>query len=211
MRNRDKIEDDAETAAAKLRGRLETLWRNGYGRKARAVAPVAAMLDLFAAADRSLFAELGPRALPDGGTAVRVADGDTIMVRPPTGDPDYRLRLYGIDAPELSQPNGEGARRFLAEMVSGEPIRYRPVHLDRYGRRVGIVYHPDDDGDFVVSVNARMVLGGWAWVAEGRWCGREICRRWREMEMDARRNGRGIWAAPGAVPPWEHRGGNEDD
>ena len=74
-----------------------------------------------------------------------VVDGDTVEVRVTVWlgqEITTRLRLRGIDAPELASacPDeyrlAREARERLAELVAGEPIRVADVGLDKYGGRV---------------------------------------------------------------------------
>ena len=51
----------------------------------------------------------------DGRKAVRIADGDTLMLL--VGKTQIEVRLEGIDIPERSQPFGQRARQALAKMV----------------------------------------------------------------------------------------------
>lgn len=65
-----------------------------------------------------------------------VADGDTLVI---AGE---RVRLYGIDAPELDQPCHDGApcgqraRAHLAGLVAGRTVICEQRDTDRYGREV---------------------------------------------------------------------------
>ena len=72
-------------------------------------------------------------------SAPRVIDGDSINCG------SERLRLIGIDAPELHgcprwrecvPGNGENARRSLARALAYGPLRYRIITRDRFGRAV---------------------------------------------------------------------------
>jgi len=87
----------------------------------------------------------------------RVIDGDTIECR----QRGIRVRLLGIDAPELSQGRfGAGARQALAGLT---PVRAK-VDLeldvettDRYGRVLAYVWTRDS-----TFVNAEMLRSGYA-------------------------------------------------
>lgn len=54
------------------------------------------------------------------GTVVKVADGDTFTLLV-DGRTQYRIRLHGIDAPEIKggQPFSRVARQTLADLVAG--------------------------------------------------------------------------------------------
>ena len=129
---------------------------------------------------------------------VSVIDGDTIDVELAAGGDRIRIRLFGIDAPERKQPGGEAARvfmfAFLFQTVAIEPQGKRP---DRYGRTVTTVYLPGGE-----SLQALLLEAGLAWVWP-RYC--RDCEEWQNLQDAARSQGRGLWASPGAMPPWEWR------
>jgi micrococcal nuclease len=66
--------------------------------------------------------------------AVRVHDGDTFSTV------QGKVRLHGVNAPELGEARGEAARRRLAEVLAGGPITIVPRLEDIYGRTVADVY-----------------------------------------------------------------------
>jgi micrococcal nuclease len=75
--------------------------------------------------------------------APRAGDGDSVSCG------KLRLRLVGIDAPEISHcrrgrqcvpGDGQASKRSLAAGLRLGPVRYRPVTTDRYGRTVAVVY-----------------------------------------------------------------------
>lgn len=76
-------------------------------------------------------------------TGCHAVDGDTIRCR------SERIRLLGIDAPELPGHCRRGrlcapgdplaAKRDLSAFLRGGPVSMEPVTRDRYGRTVGIV------------------------------------------------------------------------
>src|SRR6476646_10193116 len=72
-----------------------------------------------------------------------VVDGDTLRCG------DFRLRLLGIDAPELNHcpkwrvcvsGDGQAARQSLVAALKLGSIRYRAITLDRFGRTVAVVW-----------------------------------------------------------------------
>ena len=54
-----------------------------------------------------------------------VVDGDSIWVRPEAGGARVRLRLDGIDAPEVCQRFGPEARRALKAALLNQRVRVR--------------------------------------------------------------------------------------
>lgn len=75
---------------------------------------------------------------PWQGRVVSVPDGDTIVVRDEHGN-DVRVRLYGVDAPELHQRGGEQARDRLLRMVMAREVYLVTIDRDGYGREVAHV------------------------------------------------------------------------
>lgn len=65
---------------------------------------------------------------------VRAVDGDTIRVG------GERIRLRGIDTPELSELQGPAAKQRLEELLRSGPIRIEPRGRDVYDRLVADVF-----------------------------------------------------------------------
>jgi endonuclease YncB( thermonuclease family) len=72
-----------------------------------------------------------------------VVDGDSLRCG------DTRVRLLGIDAPEISHcprwrvcvvGDGQASKRSLRGALTYGPVRYQPVAIDRFGRTVAVVY-----------------------------------------------------------------------
>ena len=113
----------------------------------------------------------------------------------------FTVRLYAIDAPELSQPGGTASRAHLQSLVRRGGLRMELVDTDRYGRRVALLYRGRRGRRR--SVNLAMVQDGMAhWYR--RYGGRELGFERAEAEARARR--RGIWRhRAGAQRPWDYR------
>ena len=75
--------------------------------------------------------------LPDlSGKVVGVHDGDTITLLT-AGRNQVKVRLEGIDAPELNQDFGNAAKKALSELVFGQKVVVHQKGLDRYKRTLG--------------------------------------------------------------------------
>ena len=61
-------------------------------------------------------------------------DGDTLRMG------QERIRLRGIDTPELTEPRGQEARQRLEQLLKEGPIRIVPHGQDIYGRTVADVF-----------------------------------------------------------------------
>lgn len=134
-------------------------------------------------------------------TVERVADGDTVTCSEGT-----RIRLIGIDAPELDQPPfGERSRVALEALLPpGESARVElDVEVrDDFGRTLAYLWAGD------AMVNEAMIRQGWAMAFRIRPNVR-YGDRFREAEQAASREAAGHWGTGGfACRPIEHRRGN---
>ncbi|WP_312893217.1 thermonuclease family protein [Ancylobacter sonchi] len=131
------------------------------------------------------------RFVPPLDGAMRVADGDSFELG------GTRVRLEGIDAPELHQncgapgaswPCGQRAKQAMQQAVAEagkDGVTCRPVDGDRYGRSVSICQAGGRD------LGALMVEQGWAVATSFAYRGEEAA---------ARAAGRGIWSGPFEMP-----------
>jgi endonuclease YncB( thermonuclease family) len=125
-----------------------------------------------------------------------VVDGDTIEIS------GIRIRLEGIDAPELRQscprrwygewPAGRDAAAALGGMVAGRRVTCQSHGTDKYGRMLGVCFVGPQD------LNRAMVRRGLAWAFV------RYSRRYVTDEQSARAARRGIWQAS-CRPAWRYR------
>lgn len=127
------------------------------------------------------------------GRVLSVTDGDTLVVA--RGRGQVTVRLYGVDAPEGSQAYGAEATRALRALVLDRVVTITMRDVDAYGRTVGEVTVGG------VNVGESLVRAGAAWHFT-RYSNSAALAR---AEREARAARRGLWAQPGAVPPWEFR------
>jgi micrococcal nuclease len=72
------------------------------------------------------------------GKAIHISDGDTIAVL--TSDKlQVKIRLYGIDAPEMGQDFGRKSKDFASGMVGNKMVEVEVMDTDRYGRTVAVI------------------------------------------------------------------------
>ena len=122
---------------------------------------------------------------------VKISDGDTIMIL--QDKQQIKVRLFGIDAPELKQPYGKKSKQFLANLIAGEVVEVEENGKDRYKRTLGIIYYKGQD------INAQMVLNGYAWAYV------KYSIIYVDHERLARKNKQGLWQSGDPTPPWEWR------
>ena len=127
------------------------------------------------------------------GDVVGVTDGDTIKVL--QGKKQYKIRLNGIDAPEMSQAYGKKSKEYLASLIFGKKVEVIVRDTDRYGRFVGDVMIAGK------SANAELVAAGFAW----RYTAYSKDENLAVLENAARAKRLGLWADSSPVPPWEFR------
>jgi endonuclease YncB( thermonuclease family) len=126
----------------------------------------------------------------------QVTDGDTLRLA------GQRVRLTGLDAPELDQTCvgadgrewscGAAARLFVAELLKGSDVNCRRSGRDVYRR---VLASCTTDGQ---DIGARIVGAGWAVAEFG----------YGVEEGEARAARRGIWSGSFTAPAeWRHNHG----
>ncbi|MGE0097095.1 MAG: thermonuclease family protein [Hydrogenophaga sp.] len=125
----------------------------------------------------------------------RVFDGDTLWVKPLAGGRYRKLRLDGIDAPEICQAGGTVARDALAARVLDQVVQVSVRRYDDYGRGLARITHQQED------VGGWLVARGVAW--SYRW-GRSLGPYARQEEA-SRKAGRGVVADAAAELPRDFR------
>jgi micrococcal nuclease len=129
------------------------------------------------------------------GRVVSIADGDTFTMLVNEREP-VKVRLHGVDCPEQAQDYGQKAKQALSDLLFGGTARVERKSVDRYGRVVGIAYTASG-----VCVNEELLRSGLAW----HYTAYDKNREWARLQEEARRAGRGLWAGPSPVAPWDWR------
>ena len=91
------------------------------------------------------------------GTTTAVSDGDTLWVRPDAGGPPRKLRIDGIDAPEMCQTGGQTSRDALSRSALNRRAQVTVRRYDDYGRGLARIVADQRD------LGAHMVQTGHAW------------------------------------------------
>jgi len=137
------------------------------------------------------------------GRVVGVVDGDTIDILT-TDKQNLRIRLWGIDAPEKSQPFGQAAKHQLSRLAYNCTATVEVVDTDRYGRTVGLVHACGSD------LNEAMIRTGHAWVYR-KYVEPKRASRWIELEQHAKESQKGLWGdSEPPVAPWAWRTGERE-
>lgn len=127
------------------------------------------------------------------GLVTHVSDGDTVWVKPLQGKQTVKVRLRGIDAPEICQPYGVQAQAVLQAMVLGQwvDVEMAGSSVDNYGRVVATLTRQGQD------VGAWMVASGNAW----SYSFRHHATPYDELQARAQSQRMGLFADPQAMPP----------
>lgn len=135
---------------------------------------------------------------------INIIDGDTLRIG------DERIRIWGIDAPELKQTClqkehqwfcGQESRLFLIKKIDENILQCEPVHKDRYMRTVARCKLSPKKGNSneVKDLGSEMVKNGWAL---------DYTRYSRGMyareEENAKKEKKGIWSSEFEAP-WKWR------
>lgn len=132
-----------------------------------------------------------------------VHDGDSITARRVGAKQEkpHKVRIYGIDCPELGQPFGEEARDLAKRVLDGKTVEIVPAQRGKsYKREVGGIVLVSD----MIVIQDALVSAGLAWV-DDRFCKLPVCDLWRLHQREARGARRGLWADEAAMPPWTWR------
>lgn len=133
------------------------------------------------------------------GTVIAVHDGDTLTLK--SGDKERKIRLAGIDAPELSQTYGVESRNALREVVLNRDLKVETFKTDRYGRYVGKVSFDGQD------INLTQVHSGMAWVYTSYLTEMSVVdkRIYLNAESNSKSKGLGLWKTNEPIEPWVWR------
>ncbi len=142
-------------------------------------------------------------------SVVRVADGDSITVADNLGE-KHKIRISGIDAPELGQPYGRKSKQHLSQLLEGKQVRLEIFKTDKYGRLVAKVWlQPADCPQCGKTLDAGMaqLTTGMAWWYR-YWSeeqGEQDRSRYEFAEQEARAKQAGLWQESNPVNPWQWR------
>lgn len=127
------------------------------------------------------------------GICSKVIDGDTVVVR------GQKIRLVGLDAPELKQKSLEGiaigkfSQRYLAKKILGKKVHVYYQEQDKYQRILGRIILNGED------INRDLLFSGYAvtyWNQN---------LDYQKVSFQAKLQAKGIWAFKGFVMPSYYR------
>ena len=131
------------------------------------------------------------------GKVIEVNSGDVITIfnlnRP------VRIRLLGVDAPEMDQAFGQVAKKHLADLIYDKAVLVEYAGIAADSSLTGRVLLGSTD------IGAQMIRDGAAWVDPGNQhrlsaTDREV---YQQSEQAARSERRGLWEEQNPIAPWE--------
>ena len=125
------------------------------------------------------------------GLVTHVTDGDTLWVLQGGRSEAVKIRLDGIDAPEICQDWGEASRQLLLRRLLHRMVTVHPRRHDSFGRLLARIAHGEQD------VGAWMVSQGAAWSYQFR----RKSGPYALIEQRSRQAGTGLFADPHAERP----------
>jgi endonuclease YncB( thermonuclease family) len=142
-------------------------------------------------------------------TVLEVVEGDIIVVADSHGS-RYRVRLAGIDAPELKQAFDRESRNNLATLVLNRKVSVERRKEDNYGRVVArILVQPPGCGACAPTRDAALAQleAGLAWWYREERREQPLAEQgyYEYAEFDAHARRLGLWADAAPLPPWEWR------
>lgn len=148
------------------------------------------------------------------GTAVEVADGDTVTLLD-SARQRHVVRLAGVDAPERGQPGGYRSKDSLAALVRDQPVRVDWQARDSAGRIVGALWvappgspcRGDPQCPMTLDAGLAQIAAGRAWRStnEPGAAPPERAAGYELAEREARARKAGLWRNADAVAPWVWR------
>ena len=125
---------------------------------------------------------------------VGVHDGDSITVLS-SSNQQIKVRLEGIDCPELKQDYGQKAKQYTSSLCFQKQVRIETTGKDRYGRTLAFVYVGN------TCINRELLKAGMAWHFKKYNSSSELGK----LESTARSKKTGLWSQPSPIPPWDFR------
>lgn len=133
------------------------------------------------------------------GKVIKISDGDTIWVM--HRSEKIKVRMLGIDAPELNQAFGLQSKKILKSLIYLKIVHIEGQKKDRYSRLIGKVILNDQD------INIKMIQKGAAWHFKRYQDDQTVNDRinYSLEERNAKKKKLGLWESKNPFPPWQWR------
>jgi endonuclease YncB( thermonuclease family) len=130
------------------------------------------------------------------GLVVGVSDGDSLTLLD-AEKRQHKIRLQGIDAPEMKQAYGQKSKESLSKLVYNKTIQVHWSKKDRFGRTVGQVMLGD------IDICLEQVRRGMAWHFKDYQDEQSVKDRdlYDRAELQARELRLGLWQDAAPIEP----------
>lgn len=125
---------------------------------------------------------------------VGVSDGDSIWFK--INGYRVRVKIDGVDCPELGQDFGKNAKEFTSALVYGKVIEVNIIGFDK--SKTPFAYMLVDKGD----VGLELLKAGLAWNLKGTKNDDPV---YSIVENEVKANKIGLWSKSNPIAPWEFR------
>ena len=130
------------------------------------------------------------------GKVVGVTDGDTLLVM--HQGVAEKIRLAGVDCPEIGQEYGSRAKKFTADLVFGKKVKVLVKGKDKSGKRV-VAEVLLQQGD---NLGHELVRAGLAWWYRYYSPNDAVLKA---LERQAKAERRGLWSLESPIAPRDFR------
>jgi micrococcal nuclease len=124
----------------------------------------------------------------------KVLDGDTIFIM--KNEKEIKIKLDGVDCPEMGQDFGKAAKQFTSDLVLGKIVEVSIKGLDKFRTIVAYVLVENSD------VSLELIKAGLAWNYKRFSSDDPI---YTLAEKDARNSKIGLWSMANPIAPWDFR------
>ena len=137
----------------------------------------------------------------ENGKIIKIIDGDTVHFLKEGDTFIKKIRLVGIDAPELKQLFGEESRQCLVELIENKSVHLVKFGQDRYQRILAKIKIGQ------VDINLAMIKKGCAWFYRQYQdsLDENDQKLYDQAEQIAQRQSLGLFKHVKALPPWVWR------
>ncbi|WVZ54884.1 hypothetical protein U9M48_005624 [Paspalum notatum var. saurae] len=129
------------------------------------------------------------RSLNKAGYRIITISGEEILAK------KYRIRMRGVDAPELKMDNGKESKNALVKLIGGKRVTIYVYGQDQFGRYVGDIYCDN------VFIQEEMLKSGHVWHFKNY----DKRPEFAQWEREARAAHRGLFASKNPEKPWDWR------
>lgn len=131
------------------------------------------------------------------GKVTRVSDGDTVILTDSKKN-KTKVRLDGIDAPEIGQEYGDESKEFVEKLILNKNVKVKVIGVDKYKRTLGVIYLDN------LNINEELLANGLAWQYHYN-----KNEKYTQLVKSAKSNGLNIWSDRKAMDPYEWRKKNK--